>query len=124
MQNLPGFQPLFHDISPSFNPFSENNSNPSSAIRGKPKSRGRKQIKIPPLPDTDISIILTVFSPLPLPSSKKKGIKQPEKKRRKIKKKKVIFSDSDEAYEPLKNERIRARESDHSESNEDNMRFF
>jgi hypothetical protein len=121
-QNLPGFQPLPHDMSPSFNPSSESGGSPSSATRGKPKSRGRRQTKIPPLPGTDTSITSTVFSPPPLPSSEKKGIEQPEKKRRKTGKKKVTFSDSDEAYEPLKNERARARESDHSESSEDDVR--
>jgi hypothetical protein len=121
-QNLPGFQPFPHDISPSFNPFSKNSGSSSLITRGKPKSRGRKQTKIPPLPDIDTLIILTVFSPPPLPSSEKKGIEQPEKKKRKTGKKKVTFSDSDETYEPLKNERARARESDHSESSKDNVR--
>jgi hypothetical protein len=76
------------------------------------------------LPNTDILITLTVFSPPPFLSFEKKGIEQPEKKRKKIKKKKVTFSDSDKAYEPFKNERARARESDYFESNKDNVRSF
>jgi hypothetical protein len=36
----------------------------------------------------------------------------------------MTFSDLDETYESFKNERARARESDHSESSEDNMRSF
>jgi hypothetical protein len=36
----------------------------------------------------------------------------------------MTFSDSDKAYEPFKNERTRARESDYSENSKNNMRFF
>jgi hypothetical protein len=36
----------------------------------------------------------------------------------------MIFSDLDEIYEPLKNERARARESNYSENSENNMRSF
>jgi len=76
------------------------------------------------LPSTDILIILIVFSLFSFLSFEKKGIEQLEKKRRKIKKKKVIFSNLDEAYESLKNERARAYKSDYSENSEDNIRFF
>jgi SpoU rRNA methylase family enzyme len=74
------------------------------------------------LPDTNILIISIVFSLPSLLSSEKKGIEQPKKKRRKTGKKKIIFSDLNEAYESLKNERTRARESNYSENSEDNMR--
>jgi hypothetical protein len=89
-QNLRGFQSPPHDASHVFNPFSGNGGSSSPATRGKPKSRGRRQTKIPPLPGTDSSTPSTVFSPPPLPWSEKKGIEQPEKKRRKTRSKRPV----------------------------------
>jgi hypothetical protein len=126
-QNLPGFQPPSHGMSPSFNPSSGSGGSPSPATRGKPKSRGRRQTKIPLLPGTDTSTPSPTASPAPLPSSEKKGTEQPGKKR-KTESKKVKFSNPDETYRPLKlfmkDGLARARESDYSESSEDDVLSF
>jgi hypothetical protein len=112
---------------PFFNPFSGNSNSFSPVTRGKSKSRGRRQIKIPFLLGINILTPLFIVSPASLSSSKKKGTEQPGKKR-KTKNKKVKFSNLDKTYRPfklfLKDGLTRASEFDNSENSENNMLFF
>jgi hypothetical protein len=78
----------------------------------------------PTLSDTNILITLTVFSPLSPPPFKKKGIEQPKKKRRKIENKKIKFNNLDETYKSFKKKRVRAREFNNSENNENDILSF
>jgi hypothetical protein len=110
-----------------FNLFSKNNSNPNPITRGKSKSRGRKQTKIPLLSDIDILTPLSTVSSISFLSFEKKGTEQLGKKR-KTKSKKIKFNNLNKTYRPLKlflkDGLTRVSEFNNSESSEDNMLFF
>jgi hypothetical protein len=111
----------------SFNLFSENGSSSNPVTRGKPKSRGRKQIKISLLSDINILTPLFTASPILFLSFEKKGTEQLGKKR-KTKNKKVKFSDLDKIYRSfkffLKDGFARVDEFNNSENNENDVFFF